>query len=486
MRTALAIIMLFCARFAAASWFDPHRDADIAWQQWLGLYILHNGHLPAVLGPETFTSAGAQWVPQEWAMSLAVAVTVGTAAFPLLAAATMLAGGVVLFFSALAARRLGASSFVTLACVTCVGMSMLESYGIRAQVFGWASLAAVMYVLRCAQGRALWWIVPLTALWANLHASAMLSPALLAAFTIGLAIEERRWTPRLRGYVLLTVASAAAVCATPLGIRLPLYAAQLFVSPIRHIIQEWQPTDLTSDSFMFGAFPLILAACVWGIARRSPESESPYKWSEVALFAAATWLVFSALRNIPVCAIIIAPVVAQSVSRILPETLRVNQLLREVPMTVLINATSVVGAVAIVLQLSHIPDFYEGKLPYRAVAAVAAVPGSHNLYCEDFAWCGLALQYANVREFIDGRCDPFPIPVWQQYQAVYLLRPQWREILEKNRVDAILVGSKRPLARAMTLRKDWRTIYLDANYAVFVKKRPGTEASARATLAARL
>jgi hypothetical protein len=486
MRTALAIIILFCARFATASWFDPRLDADIAWQQWLGLSILHNGHLPAALGPETFTSAGAYWVPQEWALSLAVALTLGTALFPLLAATTVIAGGSVLLFTALAARRLGASSFVTLLCVTCVGYSMVESYGIRAQVFGWASLAAVMFVLRCGRGRAIWWIVPLTALWANLHASAMLSPALLAVWTAGIALEERAWTPRVRRYTVLTIASAAAVCATPLGIHLPLYAAQLFTSPIRHIIQEWQPTDLTASSFVFGAFPLIVAGCIWGIARRSRDSESPYRWREAALFASSTWLVFSALRNIPVCAIVIAPVVAQSVSRVLPEKLRVNQLLRETPMVGVLNGAALAGAIIIALRLSHLPDFYQSKLPYSAIAAVAAVPGSHNLYCEDFAWCGIALQYPNLREFIDGRCDPFPLPVWEQYQAVYLLRPQWRQILQRNGVTAILVGTKRPLARAMTLRKDWRSIYTDARYEVFVKRPLGAAATPRAGLAARL
>jgi hypothetical protein len=300
----------------------------------------------------------------------------------------------------------------------------------------------------------------------------MLSPVLVAVWTVGIALEERAWTARLRQHAALTVASGVAVCATPLGIQLPLYALQLFVSPIRHIIQEWQPTDLTSSSFLFGAFPLVVAACVWGIARRSPQSEMPYKWSEAALFAASTWLVFSALRNIPVCAIAIAPAVACSVSRVLPETIRVNRLLRELPMTAMLNAAALAGAIVIATRLSHIPEFYQGKLPYRAVAAAAAVPGLHNLYCEDFAWCGLALQYANLREFIDGRCDPFPLPVWEQYQAVYLLRPQWHEILDKNGVDTVLVGKIRPLARALTLRKDWHSIYADAQYQVFVRNAP--------------
>ncbi len=485
MRTAFAIVILFSARFAAGAWFDPRRDADIAWQQWLGSSILHNGHLPVALGAETFTAAGAHWVPQEWALSLLVALTVGTAAFPVLAAISVLAGAAVLAVTAFAARRLGASTFATLLCVTCVGYSMVESYGIRAQVFGWALLAAVMYVLRCTRGKTLWWTVALTALWANLHASAMLSPAFLAIWTVGIAIEERSWSARLRQHIALTIACAAAVCATPLGIRLPIYAAQLFASPIRHIIQEWQPSDLIADSFLFGAFPLLLAACIWGVAWRSQRSESPYRWSEAVLFAGAAWLLFGALRNIPIFAIVVAPSVAAGMTRVIPETVRVNRLLREVPMAALVNVTAVAGAFLIAMRLSQMPDYYKGDLPSQPVAALAALPGIHNLYCEDFAWCGLALKYANLREFIDGRCDPFPLPVWEQYQAVYLLRPQWKDILKRTGVNAILVKRKHPLARAVAMRADWRSIYADAQYEVFVlKSRLGVAAADPAASAA--
>lgn len=459
---ALAVAAIFAGRFAVAAWFDPGRDGDIAWQQWLGLHVLRTGSLPFALGPETFTAAGAHWVPQEWALSIAVALTVGTPWFVLLAALTTLAAASALLFTALSARALGASTIACAFAVTCVAFSMLESYGIRAQVFGWALLAAMMYLLRCAPDRAKWWIVPLVALWANLHASAMLAPALIALWTAGTALQARGWNANVRRYVLLTLACTCAVFATPLGYRLPLYALELLHSPIRSLISEWQPSGLSAVSFTLGALALIVTGCVVGFdrSRRLPE---------VLLFAAVTWLAVSAVRNVPICAIVIAPAVASRLSRFLPEHLRVNTLFLERPALALLYAGAFAAAALSGAVLSASPEFAQGNLPRGAIAKLAAIPGMHRLYCEDFAWCSLALQHGNMREFIDGRCDPFPLTVWKDYVAVFKANGRWRSVLDRRGVNAILVERSRALARELPLWRDWKLVYSDEKFRLFIR-----------------
>ena len=84
-------------------------------------------------------------------------------------------------FAGWTARELGASSTVATGIgVAFAGFSMVESYGVRAQVLAWPLAAALVYLLRCASPRLQWFAVPLVALWANLHASAMLAPVILA------------------------------------------------------------------------------------------------------------------------------------------------------------------------------------------------------------------------------------------------------------------------------------------------------------------
>lgn len=461
MRLAWVAILLFSLRFAVQAWFDPRNNADLYWQQWLGQQILQQGHLPLALGSETVKSAGAAWVPQEWALSIGIALASHFNAFWLLVLLATLAGAGIMALTAWSARRLGASQIAVLLAVTCVGFSMVESYGVRAQVFAWLFLAATFFVLRCARGNAKFWIVPLTIVWANLHASAMLAPALLAIWTAGVALEERRWSPNVRQALLLTLGTAFAVCCTPLGLRIPLYAVQLFSSPIRSAINEWRPSDLTSDSFIAGVLPLILIGCLTGMGRRR---------RELAVFVVCSWLAFSAVRNIPVCAIAIAPFVAARLSLYVPERIRINQVLRERAFSYIACAFLIPCAVLMSWSLTHAAHFQVSKLPVTAIQVAAEQPGLHRLYCENWAYCSLALSHPNMREFMDGRCDPFPLAIWNEQWTVERVRPKWRNVLDKNAIDQVLAERNGPLARALASQSGWRVLYADGRHKLFVRK----------------
>jgi hypothetical protein len=107
----------------------------------------------------------------------------------------------------------------------------------------------------------------------------------------------------------------------------------------------------------------------------------------------------------------------------------------------------------------------------RAIARLASISGTHKLYCEDFAWCSSALAYPNLQEFMDGRCDPFPLPVWNDYETVYGAKRQWREVLNRRGVTAIVVDKKGRLARVLPSWHAWRLIYADNTYRLFVRNR---------------
>ena len=465
MRIALPIAALFGVRYAVAALLDRRHDADLAWQHWLGAHILAGGFLPAALGPETFTSAGSPWVPQEWALSIAVAAAANSGLFSLLAAAAAAAGIVALALTAYAARRLGASTIAAALCTACAGFSMIESYGVRAQVFAWCCLAAFMLVLRCAKGNARWWLPVITAVWANLHGSAVLAPVLLAVWTIGVAADERSWSGTLKQSLLLLAAVALATCATPLGLRLPLLAVELVRSPITQTIQEWQPSTIHSSSFAFGFLPLLFAGAICGVLQ-------PRSWREALLFIVSAVLAFGALRNIPVAALIVAPWIAVRLTALLPEASRVNQLLGEKPVYVLVWASALTCSVVIALNLFAAPSLRSVTLPEHAVRFAARLPGDHNVLCEDWTWCSLALQYANLHSFVDGRCDAFPLPVWNEQTAVEMLEPRWRSILDRRGVTAVVAFRNRPLARALSALPDWRQRYADSTYALYVRGAP--------------
>lgn len=462
MRIAVAVVAIFCARFLMGAWFYAGHDGDLAWQQFLGTYVLQQHHLPHRLGHETFTAPGAPWVPQEWAFSVAVAWFTAHGRFAVLASLSVLAAAVSLLLVAYRSYRRGASTFGTALVTACTGFAMLQAFGVRAQIFGWLFLSIVLLLLDLENE---WMYLGLVAvaLWANVHASALIAPVIIGAWAVGTWIEDRAWTVRVERNMVLTVGSLVAVCFTPLLWHLPLYAVNLETSVIRSAIAEWQPPDLFFPGFLWGLLPLLGICCYFGIA--APRE----RWRDGMLFAVAALITGIAVRHIPLAAMIIAPMAAQRVSSLVPSHARINEVLQEHFSETLIYVCSAIVCGIIVLNLAHAPQIAGVSLPKKAIVSLADLPGTHNLYCEDFAWCSLALEQPNLRTFLDGRCDPFPARVWRDYLAVERVTPSWANVLKRWDVDAVLVDRQNSLAQAIAPRREWHLFYSDRHYEIFLR-----------------
>lgn len=461
MRIAVAVVAIFCARFLMGAWFYTGHDGDIAWQQWLGNYILHHHALPHRLGSETFTSAGSPWIPQEWAFSVAVAWFIAHGRFWVLATLCVLATAAALGIVAYRAHRRGASTFATALVTGLAGFAMLQSFGVRAQIFGWLFLSIVLLLLDLENDWLLLGLVAV-ALWANVHASALIAPVVIGAWAFGTWIEDRAWSVRVERNMVFAAGSVVAVCCTPLLWHLPLYAVHLETSTIRSVIAEWQPPDILFPSMAGGLLPLIAICCYFGIA--APRE----RWRDGMLFAVAALIGCMAVRHIPLAAMILAPMAAQRLSTAVPSHARINTVMQEHFSEVLIYVCSAVVCGVIVLDLAYSPQTAGVTLPKNAVIALADIPGTHNLYCEDFAWCSLALEQRNLRTFIDGRCDPFPKRVWSDYVAVERVSPKWDRVLTHWHVDSVLVDKNNSLAQALALGRDWHLFYHDRRYEIFL------------------
>lgn len=462
MRVAFAIILIFFARMFVSAWFYPGLDADLGWQSWLGFHVLASHHIPAHLGTETFTAPGSPWVAQEWLFGIAVAWAYAHGTFGWLAFLTALAAAGALAVTAWRAKRRNSSSIAVTLVTACSGFAMLQAFGVRAQIFGWLCLALLLLVLD-AESIWIYAAIPIVVIWANLHASAVLAPVLVGGWAIGTWIEDRAWTPRVARNVLVAAGCALATCMTPLLGELPRYALSLETSPIRRSIAEWQPSDISDIALYAGALPLIGICAYFGIA--APRE----RWRDGMLFAITAPMAFMAVRHLPICALTIAPMAAQRLSSVLGPYARINVILREWAVRAFIGVASIACSALVVMLLLRAPQISGVRLPKTAMARLASVPGTHNLYCEDFAWCSLALGEPNVRTFVDGRCDPFPARVWKDYIAVEHLHPNWSRVLARYGVTAVMAKTGHPLAQVMRLQRGWRSLFDDGRYEVFVR-----------------
>jgi hypothetical protein len=439
----------------------PHGDGDLLWQRWLGERILREHAIPRALGSETFAAPGAAWTPHEWLFSLALAWTGDRGAAWVVPVVCALAVGVALGTLVLRCRRRGVSPALASAGVVVCALATIQSFGARGQVLGWGCLAAFVYLLE-SEGPWVWAAVPLTVVWANLHASAMLAPALAGAFACAAIVRDRTWSRAVRRSVALTGLCAVATLATPLGVDLPRYAAALLTSPIRASIAEWGATSIASAGFVFGALPLLLVLAVFGV-------RASLRDRIVAVLF--TLMLFSAVRNVPVFAVIVTPIALATLpagAGALPSPFATQ--LRWATLAIV----AACGAAISVLTWRVSPPA-EALFPLTTSSALLAqTPAPPRVFCEDFAWCSVFLGRP-ATFFMDGRCDPYPAGVWREYRTVIDGNRGWDKILERYRIDAVLARRDSALDSLLAERSAaWRSIAADGPSRLYVRSAPLT------------
>jgi hypothetical protein len=466
MKYAYLVIAIFAARFFATAIAFPQADGDLAWQRWLGAAILRTGAIPRTLGAETFSAPGAGWIPQEWLFSIGAAAATGRL-WPLFAGTIALCATVALYLSAVRAERRGASPLAIALGTGFAAIAILESFGVRAQVAAWPFVVGFLALLEI-DGPWAYAAIPVAALWSNVHASAMLSVPLAAIWAAGSFFDEG-FSPRVRRSATIALASLGAVCLNPFGIGLPRYAIELVSSPFKNMISEWKRTDIGDPSFGFGSMPLLLCAAAFGVRGSG-------RWRDRLLLIALAVLMFSAARNVAIFALAIMPVAAAALTREVrffarPERpapgseTRIDRIAAR-----LIPAFSLALALGVTVGLLRSEKRSEDTQPSRALAALTSLPGPHRVFCADFAWCSFIVERHSGSVFLDGRADPYPIAVWNDFSTVVRLRPGWKTRLDARRVDTVLVADDAPLEQGLSLSPEWKVAYHDAKFELWQRR----------------
>lgn len=438
----------------------PPQDGDLLWQRWLGERILREHVIPRVLGPEAFAASGAPWTPQEWLFSIALAWTGDRGATWLVPLACAMAAGLALAMVAVRARRRGVDALLSTAAVLVCALAMLQSFGARAQVVGWAGLASVLWLLEL-DGPLSWLAVPVTVVWANLHASVFLAPFLALVLAIANVAREQKLSRSAIRLFAIATACGVATLATPLGVDLPRYALGLLTSPIRHSISEWGPTSVQSAAFVAGALPLLLVLAAFG-GRASLQDR--------VVCGVFIVILLTAIRNVPLFALVTAPIAVAT----LPS--RRDRPATTMPFSRLgawsaLTAVMLGGVLMTVLAWQRAPALADA-LPYApARALLRATTTPPRIFCEDFAWCSLFLGAPGAATvFMDGRSDPYPPQIWREYRDVIDGKHDWASILDRRRIDTILVRRDSALDSLLADEGSWRPISADHGARLYVRK----------------
>ncbi|MEI9811229.1 MAG: hypothetical protein WDO18_00515 [Acidobacteriota bacterium] len=307
----LAILVWLFVSGGGQGWSGLLADADVGWHIRTGEYILHHGAVPHQ-DLYSFSKPGAPWYAWEW---LSDVIDGGLHQVFGLKGVVLLAALVLALYATTLVRRMvwrGTHLFLAmLVSLLGIGASTIHFLA-RPHVFTLLLLSVAVWMIeadRLRPTQRIWLLVPLTAVWTNLHGGFLALIATLGLTAIGTGIEVWMGSGRtirdsLR-YVNLTVACALASLVNPYGWNLHLHVGQYLQSGwIRNMVQEFQsPSFRTESMLQYEALLLVgLIACA-GLLRRRHIVEALWIafWAHMSL---------GSVRHVPVFIAVCAPIIA--------------------------------------------------------------------------------------------------------------------------------------------------------------------------------
>jgi hypothetical protein len=415
-------------------------DGDLWWQRQLGEAVLRTHALPATLGWATLSAPHARWVPHEWLFAVAWAAANRAGADFVFRLGC--AGIALLTVVIEASRSRTAGTRARMCMLVIVAVALTPSFGLRAQVLGWPLLAGIMLALEGGPRRA-WFAVPLSIVWFNLHASAIVVPCIIVVYALGCGLEARRLSA-FTVYVPVAAACAAASLATPFGAELPRFALAWSANPATALIYEWLPAS--PDKILIIAGVLVIALLLVAGELRGARLTWPQRLLAAGLFC-ATML---HIRNLGLFAVVAGPWTAAALTALLPRERPAGSAWRRDGGLAIAACAAAVFLVGARVRLPVPPG---AAAP--AVAQLAARPGPLRVACEDFSWCSRFAGDGRVRVFLDGRTDAYPDAVFEDYRR--MLRGDALPVFARWRIDAAVVHAGGPLARALH-RAGWKLL----------------------------
>ncbi len=383
--------------------FSPAQlnDGDTWWHIRAGEWILQHRAVPQV---DPFAGEGLPraWVAHEWLAEVLFALAHrwgGVAGVMLL---TALACALAM---ALLGRRLerDLDELTVLCGMTIAFVLMAPGFLARPHVLALPVLVAWTVALLEARDRDVvpsFWLVPLMALWANLHGGFAFGIALAGFFgleaLLGAPAERRAAT--FRGWLLFGGAIVLAALATPHGVGGLLFPFQLLRMKSLSLIDEWRPVAFE------GIVPLeLLLLGLLFLLMRVPVKLSPMR---ILLLLLLVHMALHQRRHAVLLAVVGLLVLAEAVGRALNRTPLPGEVGSGPPRPVLAVAFAAGLFVAGMARMALPVTLGDARnVPATALAAVPTeLRGKPVLNGYDF---GGYLIWNGISPWIDGRTDMY-------------------------------------------------------------------------------
>jgi hypothetical protein len=494
-------------------------DGDTGWHLRTGEWILRNGRVPD-RDIFSFTKPGEPWFAWEWLWDVIFAWLHQHWGMVAVLAASLM---VISLTSALLYRlvRRKCPNVLIAIGVTFLAVAASSIHWLARPHLFTLLFVVVFYSLleRAREGhlRLLWLLLPLTVVWTNLHGGFFLGIALALAYAAGeLAAWVTEAQPENRAAALRR-SKPFLLCAAGCGLVsfINPYFYHLHVHIVRYLtdpyhfqnVMEFQSLSFQHPAARYFEVLVVLGmvAAAWNLFRK--------RFVYTILLVGFVHLALVSARNIPIFAILAAPLAAEVLREALllaprwpvagwvkraaagiesfGAEIAQNDARGRIPLA------SVVAAALLVLMLNlpapptALRAEYDPKtFPSRAVEALRGAELSHGIFTPD-AWGGYLIYrlFPTTKVFVDGRSDFYGKKFNEKYLDVMAGKYDWRETLSRYGIQAILLPVSASLASTLKESPEWHPIYDDGVAIVFRNRdvraahapRPESERSSAAT-----
>lgn len=436
-------------------------DADTYWQIAVGNWIIAHHAVPYV-DVYSSTMAGKPWISSQW---LAQVVFAEVYAYAGWTGVVVLSAAAIAGTFGLLTRFLLQKLAPTPALVMVAGGFVLASPHMVARPHVLALPVMVAWIaglLRARDERRApsWALLPLMALWTNLHGGftfglVFLAPLAFEALLQAPKAERPRVTLRWSGFGL---AALAAACVTPYGPESILVTRRILdLGPALALIGEWQPQDFSQ----LAGFELVLLLG-FGFALYRGLRLPPIR---LLILLGLVHMALAHTRNGELLGLLAPLVIA---APLVPLVGRAEPVERGSALPLLALAAALtVATVALPQALAYAPR--AAITPARALEAIKAAGKTRIFNSYDF---GGYLIFNHVAPFIDGRTELYGKDFVLRHDRAVRLQDVggFLRLLADNHTDVTLLTPNTPANDLLDRLQAWQRVYADNVAVVHVRR----------------
>jgi hypothetical protein len=465
--------ILFISIFTVIILLGPRTfnlDGDLGRHITIGNYILDNFTIPQT-DLFSHTMLHQSLTPHEWLAQAAFALAYRVLSLPgdVLMTAIVIALAFLLVFHESVKR-----SSMTLAslCITLLAAASASLHWLaRPHIFTFLFLAIYLIMLeevRTGRKIPVWMFGLVMLLWANTHGAFIAGFVCWGAYLSGEVLEnleQGEWDMvRIKTWGEIGILSFVVTFLNPTGIS--LWKTSFGFIGNRYLVshtQEYLPPDFHNP----GAWPFLfmIGLTIFVLSLKKNRPPLPHGlllagWGVMGLYSA---------RNIPLFAIVAAPILSKMVADILSgvkrwdkfegNILKIEQSLKGGFWG---GASIMLVAIALSTPLMQAYNSFDKTIfPVEAVDWLEDNPQEGNVF-NHFPWGGYLLyrQWPKTLVFIDGQTDFYGEQLTREYEQVITLEDGWKTVLVSYDVHWTLIPTRSKLAEMLKL-DGWLVLYED-------------------------